>query len=248
MMRFYLFASGSKGNCCVISNQNATIVIDCGTNKKYLNQCFRQVEVTPTEIDALLITHSHTDHISAISLFKEIKTYSMKELNENTHFVTPYERFYIKDFMIEVLPMSHDSDDCVGYVIHTQNEKLVYVTDTGYVREDVKAYIQNADYYIFESNHDLEMLMDTKRPLYLKQRIAGDCGHLCNEVSAGILSDVIGEKTKEIVLAHISEEANTPQQALCVLNEKLELKKKDASQIKIHAALQYDIYQGGSYD
>lgn len=244
-MRFQLLASGSKGNCCVISHQDATIVIDCGTTKTYLKKCFQQLKVNVEHVDALLITHSHRDHISALSLFKDIKTYSVKELNSNTHFVTPFERFYIKDFMVEVLPMSHDSDDCVGYVIHTQNEKLVYITDTGYIREDVKAYIQNADYYIFESNHDLEMLMDTNRPLYIKQRIAGDCGHLCNENSANILSEVISNKTKEIVLAHISEEANTIEQAIYVLNETLRRKAIDTSQVKIHGALQYGIYQGG---
>lgn len=246
MIRFSLLASGSKGNCCIISNEDATIVIDCGTTKTYLKKCFQKLKVEMDHVDGLLITHSHTDHISALPLFEKVKTYSVKELNTNTHFVTPFERFYIKDFMIEVLPMSHDSDDCVGYVIHTKNEKLVYITDTGYVREDVKAHICDADYYIFESNHDLEMLMNTKRPLFLKQRIIGDCGHLCNEDSARILSEVIGEKTKEIVLAHISQEANTPELAISILQDTLQRKKVDASHVKIHGALQYDVYQGGN--
>ena len=244
-MRFSLLASGSKGNCCIITSGESTIVIDCGTTKTYLKKCFQEVDVSFQQVDALLITHSHTDHISALSLFDQVKTYSVKELKENTHFVTPFERFYIKNFMIEVLPMSHDSDDCVGYIIYTQNEKLVYITDTGYVREDVKSYMKDADYYIFESNHDLEMLMNTKRPLYLKQRILGDSGHLCNEDSARILSEVISDKTKEIVLAHISEEANTCEQAITILQETLQRKEVDASHVKIHAALQYGIYQGG---
>lgn len=245
MIQFTLLASGSKGNCCIISNGDAKIVIDCGTTKTYLKKCFQKLNVSLNDIDGLLITHSHSDHIAALSLFEDVKTYSVKELKENTHFVTPFERFYIKDFMIEVLPLSHDSDDCVGFIIYTKNEKLVYITDTGYVREDVKGYIRNADYYIFESNHDLEMLLNTRRPLYIKQRILGDCGHLCNEDSARILSEVISEKTKEVVLAHISEEANTPELAVSVLKETLQRKAVDASHIKIHGAMQYDIYQGG---
>lgn len=246
MMRFSLLASGSKGNCCVINSDAATIVIDCGTTKTYLKKSFQQINTDPCNVDALLITHSHSDHISALSLFTSIKTYSVKSLNPDTHFVTPYERFYIKDFMIEVLPLSHDSDDCVGYIIHTKQEKLVYITDTGYISEEVKNYIRDADYYIFESNHDLEMLMNTRRPLFLKQRIIGDCGHLCNEDSARILSEVITSRTKEIVLAHISEEANTPELAISILQETFQRKQIDASHIRIHGALQHNIYQGGT--
>ena len=81
---------------------------------------------------------------------------------------------------------------------------MVYVTDTGYVKDEVKQKICDADYYIFESNHDIEMLMQTSRPVYLKQRIIGDSGHLCNEDCANIVCEAMSEKTKEIVLAHIS--------------------------------------------
>ena len=90
--------------------------------------------------------------------------------------------------------MSHDCENTVGYLIECGNEKLVYVTDTGYIKKEVKDYLKDADYYIFESNHDIEMLMQTKRPVYVKQRIINDYGHLCNEDSAHILSEVISEE------------------------------------------------------
>lgn len=244
-MRFSLLASGSKGNCCVITHKDASIVIDCGCTKTYLKKRFSEIDVEPSHVDALLITHSHSDHISALSLFSDVKTYSVKELGTNTHYVAPFERFYVKEFMIEALPMSHDSDDCVGYVIHTSEEKLVYITDTGYIRGDVLQYITDADYYIFESNHDLEMLMNTRRPLYLKQRIIGDSGHLCNEDSARILCEIIGPNTKEIVLAHISEEANTREMALAVLEETMRSHCICMDQLKLHPAAQFDVYQGG---
>ena len=88
------------------------------------------------------------------------------------------------------------------------------MTDTGYVSQKNMTYMQNLDYYIFESNHDVEMLMATKRPLFLKNRIYGDKGHLNNEYSANVMVQVIGNQTKEICLAHLSQEANTKEKAL----------------------------------
>ena len=99
-------------------------------------------------------------------------------------------------------------------MIKGYQETILYMTDTGYVSQKNMKYIDNLDYYIFESNHDVEMLMATKRPLFLKNRIYGDEGHLNNEYSANIMAQVIGNKTKEICLAHLSQEANTKEKAL----------------------------------
>lgn len=245
-MKFALLASGSKGNCCLIKHNDTKIVIDCGTTKRYLKGCFDRIQYDPTQSDALLITHTHSDHVSQMKMFNDIPTYATQSIEtDHLHGITPYDTFDIKDFHITVLPMSHDCEGTVGYVIECENEKMVYVTDTGYIKEEVKDYIKDADYYIFESNHDIEMLMQTNRPVYIKQRIINDYGHLCNDDSANILCNVIGNNTKEIVLAHISQEGNTRELALNTLVSHLDKKQIHHDEMKLYPADQFSIYVGG---
>ncbi len=249
-MRFYLVASGSKGNCCVIQHLDTKIVIDCGSTKRYLSSCFQEIAFDYQTSDALLITHTHSDHVKQLKMFHDTPTYSSVHLDTNNlYLVSPFEDFVIKDLQIKVIPLSHDSENTIGFVISCDQEKLVYITDTGYIKEEVKPYLKDADYYIFESNHDIEMLMQTTRPYFTKQRIISDSGHLCNEDSAKILCELINkDKTKEIVLAHISQEGNTREKALTCLIDTMKQKQIDASKMKVYPAAQFEIYSGGSHD
>lgn len=245
-MKFALLASGSKGNCCIIKDETTQIVIDCGSTKRYLCGCFDTLQYDYKTSDALLITHTHKDHVSQLNMFRDIPVFSCAPLErKDTNALKAYDVFRIGSMNITVLPMSHDCDGTVGYVIENDDYKMVYVTDTGYIRDDVKAYITNADYYVFESNHDIEMLMQTSRPVFVKQRIINDFGHLCNDDSASILSQVIGDKTKEIVLAHISEEGNHRQLAVDTLLNQLQRKNISFQDVNIYAAEQFGIYVGG---
>lgn len=245
-MKFVVLASGSKGNCTLLHHKDTVLIIDCGSTKKYLTQCFESLQYDYREVNALLVTHTHSDHISQLKMFEHLPVYAAQELPVKQYKkISPYEKVYVDDFTITPLPMSHDCENTVGFVIEADGEKMVYITDTGYVRNEIKDYIQDADYYIMESNHDVEMLMQTSRPLYLKQRIMRDNGHLCNEDSANVLCEVIGSKTKEIVLAHISQEGNTRELAMQTLVQCLHQKEKFDEKIKLHAAAQFDIYIGG---
>lgn len=246
MMKFALLASGSKGNCCIIKDENSSIIIDCGSTKKYLTQCFSKLQYDIKNTDALFVTHTHTDHISQLKMFDEVNTYARCHLDtSNYHCLKPFDRTQIKTLSVQEIPLSHDSNICSGYVICNNTHKLVYITDTGYIKEEYLDYLKNADYYIFESNHDIEQLMTTRRPMYVKQRIIGDEGHLCNEDSAQLLSQLIGENTKEIVLAHISEEGNTKEKALCALENALINNNIKAEHIRKVAAPQFQIVIGG---
>lgn len=247
MMKFALLASGSKGNCCLIKDENTELVIDCGATKRYLTGCFEQLRYNYQNADALLITHTHKDHVAQLNMFKQIPAFSCASLDRaDANYVTPYEMLRIGNMNVTILPMSHDCDGTIGFVIENETSKLVYVTDTGYIRDEVKPYIENADYYVFESNHDIEMLMQTSRPVFIKQRIINDYGHLCNEDSAYVLSQVIGDRTKEIVLAHISEEGNHRQLASDTLINQLKRKGLPSDQLTVYAAEQFGIYVGGT--
>ena len=130
--------------------------------------------------------------------------------------------FYIKDIYVETIKTSHDTEDSLGYIINNQNKSVVYITDTGYINHKYFNILKNRDIYIMESNHDVEMLNNGKYPFELRQRILSDKGHLSNYDSAKYLSRFIGEKTKYILLAHLSEENNTKELAYNTLTNRLE--------------------------
>ncbi len=144
------------------------------------------------------------------------------------------------------MPLSHVTEVCLGYVVSVGQETLVSITDTGYIPHNIESYLVNADYYLFESNHDTEMLMNSIRPQYLKYRIVSDNGHMNNEYASKRLVKYIGDKTKEIVLAHISQECNTREKALSVLKETMEENGLEPSDYKLFAAKQNEIYYGGN--
>lgn len=247
-MHFYLLASGSYGNSTVIKFKNATFLVDVGLNKKEFLSKLDSLDVSLKDIDAVFVTHEHSDHIKGIKYVDIKKVYATKEtlFPYQYNFIKPFQLLEIKGVKIVPIPISHDAANGLGYVFDDGEESLVYLTDTGYVSKKVKPFLQNATHYIFESNHDVEMLLRTERPFYLKKRILSDVGHLCNEDSAMILSEVIGDLTKTITLAHISEDANTPQKVEEVVKDILKQQGKDIDKLDIQVAKRYDITKGGS--
>ncbi len=241
-MEYHILASGSKGNCTVISDGETTIVIDAGTTNRHLKNSFQQIDIDYKSLDAVLITHTHSDHIGRINLFKDILFYTPANLGDNFKQIqlNGEDSFVINSLSIKTIPLSHDSGLTLGYIIENSSSKLVYITDTGYFKDSHLKEIENADYYILESNHDPEILMATSRPFFLKQRIMAMDGHLSNNDAAEVLSKVVSHNTKEVVLAHISEEANDPIVALQVTVDRL-----NNPQVNVRVAKQFEIVSGG---
>ncbi|MBR0385932.1 MAG: MBL fold metallo-hydrolase [Erysipelotrichaceae bacterium] len=245
-MKYWIIASGSKGNCTVIESNGQFLIVDCGGSKKHIQHCLEQIGVTDDKITAVLITHEHSDHIKQISMFSHFRVYAPFEIKSlaDEFLVEPLMPFETGCFRVMPLPLSHDVLT-VGYVIDDGREKTVVLTDSGYVSHQCEELIMDADYYVFESNHDTEMLMKSHRPPYLKQRIVSDNGHMSNEYASRMLSRIIGSHTKEIVLAHLSQECNTPEKALETLRDTFESCNIDPGQYRIHAAEQFELYEGG---
>lgn len=239
-MKYTVLASGSKGNCTLIEYKEHKILIDCGTTKKYMVSSLEDLDVEIGGIDALFITHNHSDHVKQVKHFKDHPIFSPEPILDAS-IVTPYQKFNFKEFEVLPIPTSHDAGISVGYVISTSQSRLVYITDTGYIKEQDLEIIKGADYYILESNHDPVMLMKTQRPYIIKQRILSDSGHLSNADAATILSKIVTTQTKEIVLAHLSLEANSENLAL-------ETSQKSLQQydVEIKVARQFEPIQGGN--
>ena len=146
--------------------------------------------------------------------------YPYMEYLEN-YYIIEEETIEINDIKIDIIKTSHDTEDSVGYIINNQDKSIVYITDTGYINKKYFNILKNRDIYIMESNHDIEMLNNSSYPFATRQRILSDKGHLSNYDSAKYLSNFIGDKTKYILLAHLSDENNTEKLAYETLINRL---------------------------
>lgn len=246
-MKFYILASGSKGNATLVESRGYLMLIDAGLTKTRLKETFAKTPHTLEQVQAVLFTHEHSDHAMGKDFFPEHIRYASQGTMPvlPTNLLTPYESVYFQHLKVTPLPISHDARNPVGFVIEDGNSSLVYMTDTGYISEKNLSWMKNRHHYILESNHNVKMLLQTNRTQDLKVRILGDNGHLSNEDSAMFFSEMMGELTKSIYLAHISEEANTPTLALETYQKVLRKRRRLTPNLKIELTQQYDVVIGG---
>lgn len=227
-MRVSVLSSGSKGNTTYIESKNAKILIDVGNTAKYIKEKLEDIGVEPEELDAVLITHTHIDHVKGLKVFEKkynIPVYLTDIMLKSLDFIDKYvlldDEFDIKDIHINSIKTSHDAPDSRGYVLSSENKSVVYITDTGYINKKYFDILKNRNLYIMESNHDVEMLNNGNYPFSLRQRILSDKGHLSNYDSAKYLCSFIGDNTKYVLLAHLSEDNNTEELAYETLISRL---------------------------
>ena len=245
-MKFSIVGSGSKRNACLIYNKDTLIQIDMGLPLKSLKKELDHLGKTVNDIQALFITHEHTDHIVGIPLYHDrVDLYAGEGTYASANPVEPFIPLEVGSMSIVPFPTSHDATNPMGYLIEEEGCRLGYVTDTGYLSDEALALIKDCDYYYFESNHDLKMLMDSARPAVLKKRIHSKHGHLSNIDSAIYMAELIGPRTKAIYLAHLSEECNTPEIALSSYHKTLDRKGIAHDHIKIVPASQWHVVRGG---
>lgn len=246
-MKIIVIESGSKGNATLISDKGRLLLIDMGITLTSLKKGLARLGKKPLDIDALLLTHSHSDHTKGVNLLDPLPIYCSKGTYKGTNVtvIKPYETFSIDHLKITPIEASHDAPGTLGFVIENENEKLSYLTDTGMIPETTLEKMKNSDYFIIESNHNIKKLHQTNRPAYLKLRILSDEGHLSNEASAIYMSELVGERTKEIILAHLSEEANDPELALQAYKKVFRKCRIDLDNIYLHCASQREIVEGG---
>lgn len=222
-LRFSVLASGSTGNAFYIESNEQKLLVDAGLSGKQLDRLFSQVHVDPREIDGILVTHEHSDHVRGLGIiarkynlpiYANAKTW--KAMEKSIGKLTVDQKFHFNmeevktfgDIDVESFGVSHDAAEPMFYTFHNQGKKVAIVTDLGYVSERIKKTISGADAFIFEANHDVSMLRMGRYPWSVKQRILGDSGHVSNEDSALALCDVVENNTQRIYLAHLSQDNN----------------------------------------
>lgn len=227
-MKICSLASGSKGNSTYIETKYYKILIDLGRNKKYIVDKLSSIGVNYEDIDYVFLTHTHDDHTGALKTF--LKGHKAKLVITQNMFLTLknldglniiiYEDSpIIENLDIKAYQMSHDSGDIKSFVITEDNSSLVYITDTGYIKEKYFDEFKNKDAYFIECNHDIEMLKNGPYPKWLQARILSDLGHLSNNFTGIYLSKLISDKTKNIILLHLSEKNNTEDLAIKTVTE-----------------------------
>lgn len=239
-MKVSVLSSGSKGNTTYIETDNAKILIDIGNTSKYVKEKLEEFGVKPDDLDAILITHTHIDHVKGLKVFKKkynVPVYITDIMHSDLDFLDNYnllsDEFDIRDIHITTIKTSHDTEDSRGYILANNNRSIVYITDTGYINKKYFDILSNRDLYIMESNHDVEMLNNGKYPFGLRQRILSDKGHLSNYDSSKYLSSFIGDNTKYILLAHLSLDNNTEELAYETLISRLNMDNKHVDNIII---------------
>lgn len=226
-MRTCVLASGSKGNTTFIETNHHKILFDLGTNTKYIKEKLLELEVLIDDIDMVFISHIHDDHIKALTGFikkYKAKIYMTKGMIDELPLEHPIRKYdnliiyeddvYIDSMKLEVIKTSHDTKDSKGFIITEDGKSIVYLTDTGYLNQKYFHKLKNKNVYLFESNHDVEMLINGSYPKWLKSRVVGPFGHLSNKDASIYLAKLIGQDTKKIILMHLSEHNNTEQKAL----------------------------------
>lgn len=228
-MNFANIASGSDGNCTLFQTDRANILIDAGISKKRINEGLKNFDTNVSEIDAILLSHEHSDHICALSVIENkdhIPIYATKEtieeiirkkeFKEEPEFVEimPDKAFKIGDVKINPFSISHDAVNPLAFRLECNDKSFAVCTDLGFFDDYIIDNLKGLTSALIESNHDIRMLETGPYPYHLKRRIMGNKGHLSNESSGKLISSILHDETEKIVLGHLSKQNNYVNLAL----------------------------------
>lgn len=229
-MRMMSIASGSSGNCIYIGTDRTHILIDDGISKKRVLDGLKRLDLSMADIDAILITHEHDDHIRGLGVLERHSVTPiygtkgvLKYISDNKnlgnmpegiyHPVEAGQSFRIKDLEIKTVPVSHDAIDPIAYTFESGNKRAGICTDLGEYSDRIVEAFSGLNTMLIESNHDKNMLLTGPYPYMLKQRIMGNKGHLSNEDCGRLLGSVLNDGIEHVFLGHLSKENNFPDLA-----------------------------------
>ena len=240
MLKFCSLYSGSSGNSLFVENNNTKILVDAGVSGKKIIDALSSINVKPEEIDAILVTHEHTDHIQSVGTFSKKfdipvyaneKTWSkipkeVEKIDEKNIFTfKTAEDFVVGDLVIHPFKTPHDAIESCGFNIFDGKTKISIATDLGHVTPEIKKRLDGSKFILLESNYEPEVLRLCSYPSLLKNRIAGPNGHLSNNMAGQTIASLIESGLATVMLGHLSKESNFPEMAYATVLD--ELKSKD---------------------
>lgn len=224
-MKISALASGSSGNCFYVSEKDSAILVDCGISCKQVLEKLASLKQNPRNIKAMFVTHEHIDHVRGVDVLArtlQVPVYATAGTTENSFLcsqedliqeIKNNETINLNGMEIEAFSKSHDASDPISLRIKN-GKQISIITDVGYACKSVQESVQDSDFLVIESNHDISMLENGFYPHFLKKRILGDKGHLSNLHSAICILEHGTRKLKNLMLAHLSKINNTPELAL----------------------------------
>lgn len=251
MLNFCSLYSGSSGNSLFIETESAKILVDCGVSCKKVEEGLKSLDVDPSSIDAVLITHEHSDHIKGLGTFSkkfDVPIFANQETidamqeqvakissnNINTFKVA--DKFEIKDLTISSFSISHDAANPCGFNIFKDNKKISIATDIGTMDTKTVKNLEDSIFILLESNYDPDILRCSPYPYLLKRRIAGPNGHLPNNKAGETISYLMNSGLQTAMLGHLSKENNFPELAYKTVAEEIMNSNKDVNRINLSVA------------
>lgn len=251
MFQFCSLYSGSSGNCLFAQTFNTKILIDAGESAKKITEALSLINVDINDLDAILVTHEHLDHIRGlgtlskkynIPIYANKKTWdampeqASKILDANKKYFIPSENFEIGDLKLHPFEIPHDAANPCGFNIFHDNKKISIATDIGHMTSSVIHKLEDSSFILLEANYDPNVLKCSKYPYLLKQRIAGPNGHLPNEEAGKTISYLLDSGLEQVMLGHLSKENNFPELAYKTVVDELIDKKYNENNISINIA------------
>lgn len=251
-MRLTSIASGSSGNCVYVGSNQAHILVDTGISRKRVECGLNELDIACDDIDAILITHEHIDHICGlgvmarkhhIPIYTTQKTWETmircnkigKVEEELFKVVIPDEPFQIEDMTINATSIWHDAVDPVCYSIECEQSKVSIATDLGDYNDHILHKLKDSNALFIEANHDVKMLEVGPYPYHLKQRILGQNGHLSNDRAGSLICDLMSEGLQHIFLGHLSKDNNFEELAYETVKQEI-MKHKEGPEIQLQVA------------
>jgi phosphoribosyl 1,2-cyclic phosphodiesterase len=249
-VRLTILGSGSAGNSAYVETEETRILVDAGLSARQIRQRLAGIGRAPENLNGILITHEHNDHIRGLTALGEklrIPVYCNRPTQEGIQYQlkTRFDyrlfatgaSFEIGDVLVETFAVPHDAQDPVGFLLRTNGTNIGFLTDLGHATKLVLERVRPANTLVLEANHDVKMLQDClRRPWSLKQRILGRHGHLSNEAAADATEQIMSANLRHLYLGHLSRECNTPELAHQVVNDRL--RKIGAHHVRLELASQ----------
>lgn len=251
MFNFCSLYSGSSGNSLFVESENTKLLVDAGVSSKKIETALTNLEIDPSSINGILITHEHSDHVQGLGTFAKkfnLPVYvNQKTLDampnqkdkiseKNIKIIKNEEKFEIGDLKIKPFSIPHDAANPCGFNIIHDNKKISIATDIGHMTNGIIKNLEDSIFIMLEANYDPEILKFSKYPYILKSRIAGPTGHLPNEMAGKTIAHLLNSGLQQAILGHLSKESNFPELAYKTVIDEVISSNYDENSLKLSVA------------